>query len=254
MRDWYLNISRELRAGIFNKEEEEYLVNYYREVGLLRGWRNEYFYRHFADAFARSAKFFLDGKSDPLILDLGCGAGTQSLYLALMGAKIAALDMNETALDVFRKRIDFYSNITGRTLDITIHQVNVFSFDYSSIAPIDGLYSMFAFNMMQPSKKLLSLIQPHFNKRARIAILDGNNLCWLSRINPLRRRDVLSPMAFRMQLEHNGFNIMEHLGGIAVPPVLWMAEIGNSISFIDRLLCKTWFFPVSHMILAEKNG
>jgi len=40
------------------------------------------------------------------ILDLGCGAGRHTLYLASMGFEVSAMDLSETALEYTRRRMD----------------------------------------------------------------------------------------------------------------------------------------------------
>lgn len=251
---WYRNIQAELADGFLAGERARHVEAYYRDAGLLTPWRRPFFDHHYCESFLRSATFLLGKRPRPRILDLGCGTGTQSLFLALHGARVVALDLDRVALDVLRTRIAFYEKRLGRKLDIQVHCANTFEFDYAAVAPIDGVYSMFAFNMMQPSEGLLQRLLPALAGDARFAIIDGNSVSWLSRWAPGRRRSALSPSAFANLLGDLGFVIREHTGGVAVPPVAWRALPRAWLSPIDRALTRSWFFSVSHLLHAERDG
>ncbi len=250
---WYRNIPGELELDIFTRQERDYLREYYEEVGLLRSWRQPFFHQHFSESFAAAARFLLAGRASPTLLDLGCGCGTQSLFLAIKGAKAIGLDMDPTALSLAEKRRRFYEERLGRSLDLTFHCSNVFHFDFGPVGPIDGLHSLFAFNLMQPNGQLLGLISHHFRPRARVAILDGNNLSWLPRLFPSRRRKVCSPPELRKEFESLGFAVRDHRGGIVFPPFTWRLFSLPWLSRLDRALGRNWFFPVSHRMMAEKQ-
>ena len=252
---WYSNISIEVADGFLNKDQRRYLCEYYVEAGLLRKWRRPFFRHHYARTFAAALSFlFSIPKKRPVILELGCGTGTQSLALALLGAKVISLDMDNQALEILYRRKDFYEQQTGRILEIQTCNSDVFSFDYSSIAPIDGLYSLFAFNMMQPSKNLISLVMPYMCKESRIAILDGNCSCWVSRLFPWRRRNVLSPIELEAEMERTEFTTVGHFGGVVFPPALWCCLPYSLLSNLDIWLgCQSWHLPVSHQILASRR-
>jgi len=251
--EWYCNISVEIDVGFLDKRQQSYLSEYYIEAGLLRKRKSSFFRHHYAKPFSAALSFLLSiPKKRPVILDLGCGTGTQSLAFALLGAKVIALDMDTQALEILHKRKHFYEEKTGRILDIQTGNSNVFAFDFSSIAPIDGLYSLFAFNMMQPSRKLLSLIMPYMATVGRIAILDGNCSSFASRFFPWRRRNVLSPMELKEEIEKYCFETVEHYGGVVFPPALWFIFPYSALTKLDNWFSnKSWVFPVSHQILAQ---
>ncbi|MDX2464214.1 MAG: methyltransferase domain-containing protein [Porticoccus sp.] len=249
---WYQNAILETNLLDLSDKEREVFCEYYREAGLFQTWRQPFFKQHYANTFERASVYLLESTSKPRIVDLGCGTGTQSLYFALMGASVAAFDMDSVALEIFRKRIDYYQKYSGRQLDITIYEANTLMFDYEQIGPIDGVYSMFAFNMMQPSDVLVENIDRSMHKGARVAIIDGNNLSWLPRVVPSRRRNVWSPKTFRNKLEEIGYKVDKHHGGIVFPPLMWRIIPRIFIEPMDQLLSKFWLFPISHQILAEK--
>lgn len=250
---FYLGIADELKSGCLNADERGHMARYYAEAGLLRRYRRPYFRQHFCATFVRAGRFLLDSAPEPHILDLGCGCGTQSLLLALAGARVTALDMDPLALRVLEKRRKYYEGLAGRRLDICLHAANALTFHYEGLAPLTGVYSMFAFNMMRPASKLMSALMPALAPGARLAVLDGSNCGWLPRLYPPRRRRVWSPSEFRRELEAAGFAIHEHVGGVALPPVFWVFGDLGPIRALDARLCRNWFFPISHQILAERQ-
>jgi SAM-dependent methyltransferase len=252
--NWYLNIVKELNSDFLATAEKAYLRDYYTEAGLLTEWRRPYFRYHFSRSFDSARQYLMGTKSSPLVLDLGCGCGTQSLFFALRGARVIGIDMDSLALTILQKRRNFYQEMAQRPLDITVHCVNSFEFDYATIAPIDGVYSMFAFNLMQPSSMLMDLLQPHLGPRARLAIIDGNHLAWRHRFSPSRRRDVWTPPQFRAELERRGFAVQRHLGGVVIPPVLWGLLPEAILTSMEGWLGRNWLAPISHQIYAERQN
>jgi len=249
---WYCNIPLELGAGFLTPQDERCLREYYHEGGLLRRGKVDFFREHFSESFARASRYLLDGGDRLTILDLGCGTGTQAIFFALAGARVVGVDMDHEALEVLAKRASFYSGLCGRKLDIQTVYGNALEIDYEAFGPIDGVYSMFAFNMMQPSDALLERIAPSLSDRARIGVIDGNNRSWLGRFVPSRRRDVWSPQQFEEHLRRLGFAVDVHEGGIALLPVVWALPLQALWKGVDRLLRRSWFFAISHQILARR--
>jgi SAM-dependent methyltransferase len=250
---WYLNLPEELRLSFLSPEDKKYVASYYREVGLLKVWRKSFFHHHFSRTFFQATQFLLEGDPRPRILDLGCGTGTQSLLFALTGADVFGLDLDEKALAILEKRKAFYEKESGRSLSLQVFKANSLEFDYRRIAPINGVYSMFAFNLMQPSSELINRLLVHLAPHARIAILDGNNLSWMARLLPWRKRAVWSPPQLRNEFAQRGLRVVAHEGGVVLPPLFWPFLPYPSGAALDRTLARGWLFPISHQILAEKK-
>lgn len=249
---WYNNIYTELELINFTQEEKDFLVAYYKEAGLMRSWRSNFFRRHYSKSFHEASSFLMSNPlNQPKILDLGVGTGAQALLLCLLGANVVGLDLDEISLEIAKKRHAFYEKTSKRRLNFRIENANCFDVDYSDYGPINGLYSMFAFNMMQPSKQLLDAISPFFSEDFRFAVIDGNNKGLLSRLLPSRKRNVWSPEEFNENLKYYGLTIHKHEGKVTFPPFMWVLGI-NTLSWFDNILNKTWLFPVSHQILAKK--
>ena len=250
---WYSNIPLELEFSFLDQCEKDYLAAYYRSAGLLKGWRRPFFRHHYVRTFAEAAAFLLSKQATPRIIDLGGGSGTQCLLLALMGARIFVMDVDCMALRILRKRQAFYQDEIARQLDITVICTNTFHFNYKAIAPIDGVYSLFAFNMMQPTRELLELICPYMDAGSCFVVQDGNPLSWVSKVFPSRRRNVLSPVELESELDNLGFTKVSHRGGVIFPPALWALLPASILRKWDEALGQNWLMPVSHQIVAIKR-
>lgn len=273
---WYGNILFELSALVLSTKERKFFRDYYFDAGLLKKWRCNYFKQHYIKNFSTASDFLLKAQHKTTVLDLGCGLGTQSLFFALMGAKVIALDLDECALSILQKRVKFYEQCFGRKFDISIHCANALTFDYSRFPSIDAVFSLFAFNLMQPSQQLFQKILPFFSQNVRIAILDGNNQCWRSRVNPrckvkitgyrnsADRSDLLriypkdrintwSPQYFDSYLIEKGFDIHSHYGGISLPPIAWNLPYTKPLELLDYALNMRWMFPLSHLVMAIRR-
>jgi SAM-dependent methyltransferase len=249
MEQWYGNIESELAAGFLTEREADHFKDYYVEAGLLRNWRKPFFMHHYANTFTFAVQFLLP-KSDKqrVILDLGCGSGTQSLIFAMLGAHVVGIDMDETALVILKKRQTIYEGILGRKLKIEIHCGNIFDIDLAALGPFDGVYSMFAFNMMQPTLPLLDRLLPSLAPHGSFVVLDGNNQSWLAKI-PGRRRNVLSPKALEVAFKQRDFKTARICGAVSIPPLFWAVLPKRLARGLDRLLNRSWFWPISYQAM-----
>ena len=253
MWQWYQNMIKEMPEQFLTATEIEHIEEYYSEAGLMQWWRRPFFRRHYAESFTDAARYLLDSPSEGVIVDLGCGIGTQSLFLALGGAKVVGVDMDSVALEIFRKRKAWYEEKLGRTLDIEFLEGSVFDIDLGRFGPIRGVFSMFAFNMMQPSGKLLDQLKTQMDQGSRIVIIDGNINSLVCKLLRSRRREVWSPGEFRNELEARSVNVSSQLGGVVFPPLLWRFFPFSLIAGMDRRLCRNMLLPISHQVMGEMS-
>jgi len=254
---WYSSLEKEPGLAGFSEEESRAFREYYSEAGLFSLWKKAFFLEHFTYSFVKMFNYLFSGKTAPIIMDLGSGMGTQSLFFALHGARVISVDVDKSSLSILAKRKAYYERKFSKKLDISIVCRSTLGLDRHELSGIkvDGVFSVFAFNMMKPAQRLLSEISSYTAPRGRVAILDGNNLSWPSKVFPSRRREVLSPPAFLKELEINSFSVSYHSGVVALPPIFWNFNLFGAVSSLDRAIKKdNWFFPISHLIMAEKTA
>lgn len=252
IRRWFSNIRRELDVSSLQECECRMLADYYQDAGLLTNWRQPFFFHHYARPLHTAiAELFANG-SRPLILDLGCGMGTQSILFALLGATVVGIDMDERALDVLEKRKFMYEQVAARTLDIRTVSGNVFELDLAAVGMFDGVYSLFAFNMMQPSEQLLKRICAALSDNAVVVIQDGNRKHLFNRL--FRRRPVASRDELRAMFERNGLGDIRQTGTCAAPPTAWRIFPPGLLHLIDSYACSSEALAISYLHVARRTG
>lgn len=226
------------------------LLEYYREAGLLgRPFKRGFFEHHFVQNVAKAARTIFDGARTPRVLDLGCGMGTQSIFFALSGATVLGVDMDGDALRVAKQRSALYEKSSGKRLDVRFVEADAFQFDFSGSGAVDVIYSLFAFNMIQPTNVLLDRLLPALRPGGLLIVQDGNRKMWFNRI--FRRRPVLSRSELAEQLEKRGLR-MEAVGGLyALPPFLW--RLPALAEPIDRTLRGKELFAGSFLHIARSR-
>lgn len=247
---WFQNITVEAQRLDLGDAQRHVFQEYYRAAGLLRPWRRPFFRHHYTYPLLLAAREIFAREPRPRVLDLGCGTGTQSLLFALLGAEVVSVDMDADALEVLRKRKALYEAQCGRTLSITIECGNVFELDFERLGPFDAVYSLFAFNMMQPSSALLKRLAPHLQADAVFAVQDGNREHFFNRVF---RSRFASAKVLRPELQEAGFTDIRHVGCYAIPPIFWFIASAKLLEPLDRRLCQSQWLAVSYLHLARRS-
>jgi SAM-dependent methyltransferase len=249
---FYDNVEHEVTSGILTAPQRDRVVGYYRRAGLLRTWRRPFFRHHFARTLAASARLLLS-RPGAQILDLGCGFGTQTLLFALLGAEVVALDNDSDALDVVRRRVSLYERCSGRRLAVTAVHADATTFDFTSLAPLDGVHAMFAFNRMPRGDSVLRGLSCAMGASSRIALLDTNWLSWRGRVIGFDGPERWSPPRLAQALECEGFRILSHTGGFSLPPAAWVLGPFQGATALDSRLSVHWRLAQSHHLLATRG-
>lgn len=246
---WFQNVTVEQLLLPLSDEQRLLFEGYYRDAGLLKEWRRPFFRHHYATPLMHAVREIFADNPRPRVLDLGCGTGTQSLLFALLGAEVIGVDMDGRALEILQGRKALYEHHLGRPLAITTYCGNVFDLDFAALGPFDAVYSLFAFNMMQPLPSLVNKIGPHLSENAVVIIQDGNRSHFYNRIF---RSRFLSRTGLRTMLSAIGFDDVRHIGGYAIPPVLWRFVPSKALVPVDKFLCKFEPLAVSYLHIARR--
>lgn len=242
------NIEIELQEIDFSELQKMTIAGYYRDAGLLDNPQKErFFFHHFCHPLAKTIKT-ISINQKLRILDLGCGMGTQSLIFCLLGHEVIAIDLESGSLEILMKRKKYYENMLHMDLDLTVRKADAFKFDYSEYGPFDVVYSLFAFNMMQPGSELIKLLVPHLSANAFFIIQDGNRESLYNRL--YRTRDVLSKSELHAKFVQNGFTFVSSEGLISLPPRCWTRGDHKFIIGFDKILSKSRLFANSYLHIA----
>lgn len=249
VRRWYENIAIEIADPDLPVQVRARLQGYYRRAGLLRASKRRFFHHHYARTLALACTAMFQGRGGPLrVLDLGSGLGTQSLLFALLGGRVMSVDVRPEAVSTLRARQGLYERAAGRPLALSINEANALEFDYA-VAQFDGVYSLFAFNLIQPSSRLLDALCRGLASEAVLVIQDGNREMWLNRL--FRRRPVLSTAALHAELRARGFSGIRCNAGYALPPVGWWLLPHAVAKAIDAWLARYPILVGSYLHIAR---
>jgi len=96
------------------------------------------------------------------MLEVGCGCGTESLWLALQGADVLGLDVRGDRVAVARRRAALLSAVRGERLAARFERTNLLDLDVD--ARFDAIWMEQAFHHLEPRAdvvaRLFSLLQP----------------------------------------------------------------------------------------------
>ncbi len=253
---YLLNSLLELNAIPFTVSEHDSLLSK-KVLGKLVNRRTRpAFLRHFGTLLTEAVQAFFAVNAEPRILELGTGSGTGALLFGLLGAHVVALDRDPVLVSACRRRQRFYEARYGK-LDVRFSLADVFEFDVQGEAsaqgyhdtsgkrePFDGIYSLFAFNLMQPTTELLARLAPLLAPGGRFVISDGNRDGLYNRV--FRPRHVLSPAQVKQSLLRHWTTLRLATERFHSPLPEWV------MSFADRLGVSRWFGQ-SYTLVAERG-
>jgi len=251
---YFANSSIEWRKIPFSDSERNLL-----ESVMLREFLDTrtrpFFLYHFGPLIEKAVSVFFRHGTRPCILELGCGSGSVSILFALLGAKVVGIDLEADLISACEKRRAFYERHFG-SLDLLFCRANAFEFQYSRVGPVDGIYSLFAFNTMQPSAKLLARVLPALKPGGKLVVSDGNRQSLYNRL--FRPRRVLTPHQMESELIANGCRVVETLFDCVVPPAACRIRPAFQVGLkLEGLLKRVGVMPwlgVSYTIVAERLG
>lgn len=250
------NIKKETAQDIFTQGEKVLLKKVLYEK-FLNQKNLPFFLYHFLPIWEYVVKVIFKDSINPKIIEIGCGSGTSSLLFALLGAKVIGIDLDRTLIEICYKRKLFYENFYKKNINVCFYDANVFNFSFKSYAPIDIFFSLFAFNLMQPSNTLLQRIIPSLKHGGKIIIVDGNRKNIYNFLKPSRQRmGVLSPKNMKKELENLGCRVIEIRYQCIAPPFALRNLILKALTLkIENILKKLGlhkYLSISYTIIAEK--
>jgi SAM-dependent methyltransferase len=124
---------------------------------------------------------------EPVVLDAGCGFGSESFLFAALGAQVLAVDISEAQIAVARKRQHHYEQLLGRPLNITFSPADLTTYT----PPVDRLSLTWLASILAaiPDQDgLLRRIFHHTQPGGKLIITDMNLLNPLFAWGEWRRR------------------------------------------------------------------
>lgn len=147
---WWLNMGK---VHGLDDDYRELYSNYFLEPGKL-----PYVWKHYEKQFEYLLEFSGSGKE---VLDVGCGLGTELMWLGLNGANVTGIEMHARSLDIANKRLRILKDL-GCNLNCKIEMKSLF--DMPATEKYDVIFLRQAFHHIEPRldavKKLSELLKP----------------------------------------------------------------------------------------------
>lgn len=244
------NYLHEMELVSFDAQERAYLDDPKVLGRVVDPATSPFFAYHVGASIARVVRALVKGRSQPHLVELGCGSGSVALLLALGGARVVGIDRNPVAVSACWRRQALYEAQFG-PLPLEFRVADAVTFRYE---PCDGVYSVFAFNLMRPTPDLLDRLVPALAPGGRFVLADSNGQSMVSRW--LRRHRGPSPGELQSALAARGMTVSEpHFGGLIPPPLARVALTRLLAETIEQrvpsnLLGRT---AASYTLIAEKQ-
>ena len=249
------NLPLEMQSRAFQEKDLIRLQNPALLGRYLDDRTRPFYLHHFLPLWVEAVKHLMAMQPHPKILDLGCGTGQTSLLLTLLGADVLGVDYDAELISICNKRKLLYESQRSG-LRVNFSYENAFDMDLGSIAPLDGIYSLFAFNLMKPAAVLIPRLAKALRTGGRLMISDGNQGSLWKLIPSRRRPGVLSPKQMVKLLQKNGFKILRLKTHCIFPPYFFKTPPAGGMAMImGGALSRVpghQYFCISYTLVAEK--
>ena len=120
------------------------------------------------------------------LLEVGCGCGTESLWLALAGADVTGIDVKAARLAAAGRRAELLEGELGRPLPVRFRRTNLL--DLPDDAVYDAVWMEQAFHHLEPREAVVGRLARLVAPGGHLVISEANGLNPLLQLQLLLRR------------------------------------------------------------------
>jgi len=182
---WWLEEPR------LSEGQEVDLRRYYKSYTVNFGKHIRYWYSYQIDAMTDRIK----KNSGLSILDVGCGCGTETLWMAMNGASVVGLDVSPEKIEVANARKAVLEK-QGFNLDVSFICEGVMSLD--TLQKWDVIWMEQAFHHLEPRDKVVLKLDSLLEDNGELVFIEAN--AW----NPLLQWLLFRGRGFNTVIEHEG--------------------------------------------------
>jgi 2-polyprenyl-3-methyl-5-hydroxy-6-metoxy-1,4-benzoquinol methylase len=229
-------------VGEERREFETYYSSYCRSFG-------PYIRRHYADQTREVCRAIEKSSArNPRVLEVGCGCGTESLWFAILGGDVTAIDVTASRLKVAEARASWLRSQMSASLSVQFKQESFI--EYEPEAPYDVIWLEQAFHHLEPRSKVYERLFDMLSEDGVLVICETNAWNVAAQIEMFRLRGfrthrtfvdvqggvhpygderIVAPMFLRKGLRNVGFESVEVRSyrlfpNWNVPELLWPME------------------------------
>jgi len=196
------------------------------------------------------------------VLEIGCGCGTESLWMALHGINVTSIDINEERLSVANERKQLLEDSLGKTLPVEFHLQSILEMEEIEF---DVIWMEQTFHHLEPREEVLSTLYKLLKKGGKIIISDTNALNPLVQLQYFLQRGfktvkkvrgyvygnerVTTPRLLKRKMDKYGFNNIVYRYFRIMPNKRFV----DLLKFNEPKLCRPLTFLYTHYnIIANK--
>ena len=192
------NISDFLAAWLADRplsDANQRLVDdYYARFRGLRSERLRFWYR----SQVREMEALIASLGRPRVLEVGVGTGTETLWFAMLGARVTGIDVFAHCTAAASERLEVLRDRVRRDLDCRIETVSLLDFDDDD--GFDIIWMEQAFHHLEPRAKVVEKIGALLRPGGHVALSEAN--AW----NPLLQMQLLRARGFNTIIEASSGN------------------------------------------------
>lgn len=150
-----------------NSEELKIFRKYY---GPLKNRIRQHLYERLYSSRLGYISNLLPTLKRPLILDAGCGLGSESILFSIFGANVLGVDLNKERLKIAEKRKIFYKDLMRGKVEFIPANV----FEVIKETKFDVVWMNESISHIHPAEQFLELLYERLNPGGRVIISEGN--------------------------------------------------------------------------------
>jgi len=159
-----------LRDDFLPRQEQAVLRNYYASYCKHFSERMR---RHYDDQTSELMDL-VSALNNPSVLEVGCGCGTESLWVAFRGAEVRAIDVKASRIEVAAKRLEVIRTILNEPLKCVFEKLSLL--DLSNRSQYDIIWMEQTLHHLEPRREILDKLVDLLKPGGYIVISEANSL------------------------------------------------------------------------------
>jgi len=160
---------------------ERYYTSYFNFFGT-------YLQHHYANQI-REIETLVSAHEKPRVLEIGCGCGTETIWLGFCGASVVGIDLQEERMNTAEARLQYVRDHLYLYPDVEFKLISVFQ--AADLGKFDIIWMEQTFHHIEPRDRFLDLLADLLKPGGYVVISDAN--AW----NPLLQLQLFRQRGFK---------------------------------------------------------
>jgi 2-polyprenyl-3-methyl-5-hydroxy-6-metoxy-1,4-benzoquinol methylase len=151
-----------------DSDEFRVLQTYYSN--WIKFGNTSIFGHYFALRLEKAVDFVKTGAVE--ILDCGCGLGSESIALGLLGSRVTGIDLNKERVSIAQKRIRYYNEVYKIKLHVNVFIKNLWR--YKPKSQLDLIHAKESVSHVSSLQAFLGFVRESLRSQGHLIITDAN--------------------------------------------------------------------------------